>query len=73
MAISFGSEVKIASATLVAATSATPEHCDVRGTIWPEAGFAVKLPTTWNNRFYMAGNGGTAGTISLAAMDTGLA
>src|SRR5437667_6955657 len=67
MAISFGPEVKIESATL-----ATPELCDVRGTIWPENKFAVKLPTGWNNRFYMVGNGGTAGTISHSAMDAGL-
>ena len=52
---SFGSEVKIESATLVSATAQVPEHCDVRGAIWPEAKFAVKLPTNWNNRFYMVG------------------
>jgi hypothetical protein len=68
----FGTEVKIESATLVAAAAAMPEHCDVRGTIWPEAKFAVKLPAAWNHRFEMVGNGGTAGTISLASMDPGL-
>ena len=71
-AASFGSEVKIESATLVAAGDSAPEHCDVRGTIWPEAKFAIELPTAWTSRFYMVGNGGTAGTISLGAMDTGL-
>jgi hypothetical protein len=70
--VSFGSDVKIESAKLVAATAANPEHCDVRGTIWPEDQFAVKLPTVWNSRFYMVGNGGTAGTISLPAMEQGL-
>ena len=54
----FGAEVKIEAASLVAATSSAPEHCDVRGVILPEAKFAVKLPTTWNNRFYMVGGGG---------------
>ena len=49
-----------------------PEHCDVRGTTWPENQFAVKLPAAWNKRFYMVGNGGTAGVISLGAMDNGL-
>jgi Tannase and feruloyl esterase len=68
----FGSEVKIDSATLVAATANVPEHCDVRGTIWPEAKFAVKLPTNWNNRFYMVGGGGYAGQISHGPMNTGL-
>src|ERR1700691_2051758 len=60
----FGADVKIESAKLVAGTAALPEHCDVRGVIWPEARFAVKLPTNWNNRFQMDGNGGWAGTIS---------
>lgn len=66
---SFGDEVKIVSATLVPAKGNLPEHCDVRGVIWPEAGFAIKLPTAWNARFQMVGNGGTAGTISLGAVD----
>jgi hypothetical protein len=66
---SFGKEVKIQSAALVAAKGNMPEHCDVRGVIWPEAGFAIKLPAAWNLRFQMVGNGGTAGTISLGAMD----
>ncbi len=70
--MSFGSDVKIESAANVAATTKTPEHCDVRGTIWPEDKFAVALPSVWNNRFYMVGNGGTAGVISFGAMDTGL-
>ncbi len=59
---SFGAEVKIKSAALVAAKGNLPEHCDVRGVIAPEAGFAIKLPTEWNDRFEMVGNGGTAGT-----------
>jgi hypothetical protein len=67
MAISFGPEVKIESATM-----ATPELCDVRGTIWPENKFAVKLPTGWNSRFSMVGNSGPAGFISHGAMDAGL-
>src|SRR6266404_5955958 len=68
-AIPFGADVKVESAKLVTATASLPEHCDVRGVIWPEARFAVKLPAKWNNRFEMVGNGGWAGTISLAAVD----
>lgn len=66
---SFGKEVKMQSAALAPAKGDIPEHCDVRGVIWPEAGFAIKLPTVWNGRFQMVGNGGTAGTISLGALD----
>src|SRR6202045_897145 len=66
----FGPDVKIESAKLVAAPANLPEHCDVRGVIWPEAKFAVKLPVNWNNRFQMVGNGGWAGTISIADVDT---
>src|SRR5207302_10554937 len=71
-ATSFGPEVKIESAVMTPATAKVPEHCDVRGTIWPENKFAVKLPAAWNNRFQMVGNGGTAGVISLGPMDNGL-
>jgi len=66
---SYGDDVKIASAKLIPATDKLPEHCDVRGAIWPEAQFAIKLPTEWNERFEMVGNGGTAGTISMGAVD----
>ena len=66
---SFGDEVKIQSAALVSAKGNLPEHCDIRGSIWPEAGFAIKLPTVWNDRFEMVGNGGTAGTLSMGAVD----
>lgn len=66
------SAVTIQSATLAAAGTDLPEHCDVRGVIWPEARFAIKLPVEWNQRFQMVGNGGTAGVISFAAMDSAL-
>src|SRR5215813_1573798 len=72
VSISFGSDVKIESAKSVAAAANLPEHCDVRGVIWPEAKFAVKLPANWNNRFEMVGGGGYAGQISHGPMNTGL-
>jgi hypothetical protein len=68
----FGDQVTIDSATPVAATAKTPAHCDVRGVIWPEAHFAIKLPDAWNDRFQMVGNGGTAGVISLGPVDNAL-
>lgn len=69
---SFGKDVTIHSATPVAAKDNLPEHCAVRGVIWPEARFVIKLPAVWNDRFQMVGNGGTAGVLSLGAVDAGL-
>jgi hypothetical protein len=66
---SFGVDVKIESAKLIAEAANLPAHCEVRGVIWPEARFVVKLPTVWNERFQMVGNGGWAGSISTAAVD----
>jgi len=59
----FGEPVTGISATLHTATSTDPEHCEVLGNIWPEIGFQVRLSSTWNQRFYMTGCGGSAGTI----------
>jgi pimeloyl-ACP methyl ester carboxylesterase len=68
----FGDDVKITSARLIPAKGNLPEHCEIRGVIWPEAQFVIKLPTEWNERFQMPGNGGTAGTINLGALDGAL-
>ncbi len=40
---------------------AEPEMCVVRGVISPEVQYIVYLPTGWNGRFYMHGNGDYAG------------
>ena len=66
-------DVALTSATLVAASGTAPEYCDVRGTINGHIKFAVFLPTQWNQRFEMVGNGGKAGTISLSDMATAVA
>ena len=66
---SFGADVKIDSVKAVPAAANLPAHCEVRGVIWPEAKFVVKLPEQWNERFEMVGNGGWAGTITNAAVD----
>jgi pimeloyl-ACP methyl ester carboxylesterase len=68
----FGADVTIEAAKSIAAAAALPAHCEVRGVIWPEARFIAKLPTDWNERFQMVGNGGWAGVISIAAMDTAI-
>lgn len=56
-----GFEFTIESAVLMPAESGTPEFCRVLGMILPEIRFEVALPTAWNRRFLMTGNGGYAG------------
>jgi hypothetical protein len=56
-----GFEFTIESATTVPAKDGTPEFCRVMGQILPEIRFEVALPTSWNRRFLMTGNGGFAG------------
>ncbi|HOJ51775.1 MAG TPA: tannase/feruloyl esterase family alpha/beta hydrolase [Syntrophales bacterium] len=69
----FGRAVTIISAEVVPATAspATPEYCKIKGTMWPEIGFEIYLPTqTWNTRFQMTGCGGAAGSIPTSTMLT---
>ena len=56
-----GHDFSIVSATVVETTPEVPEHCRLFGVIPPEIRFNVNLPTGWNGRFYMHGNGGYAG------------
>ncbi len=57
--------IAISSARVVAAAGAVPEHCRIEGTLSPEAGssikFATNVPTNWNGRLLVLGNGGYAG------------
>ena len=57
-----GYDYSILSARLIAASDGVPEHCRVTGVIPADIRFAVNLPSAWNGRFYMHGNGGYAGT-----------
>ena len=56
-----GSDFTIESAVAVPAEGDTPEFCRVMGQILPEIRFEVALPSSWNRRFMMTGNGGYAG------------
>jgi hypothetical protein len=56
-----GGELTILSAEAVAWTAQAPAHCRVVGVIAPEIQFEVALPSAWNRRIYMRGNGGFAG------------
>ena len=55
-------EYTIISAKLIAADNNIPEHCRLSGLVQEEIRFEVNLPTEWNGRLYMYGNGGLAGT-----------
>lgn len=54
-------DFSIDTSTLVAAQGERPEHCHIVGQVAPEVRFHVSLPTKWNGRLYMFGNGGYAG------------
>ncbi|HEU0184773.1 MAG TPA: tannase/feruloyl esterase family alpha/beta hydrolase [Blastocatellia bacterium] len=56
-----GYEFSIETAAVVPASGDLPEYCHVTGQILPEVRFELSLPASWNNRFYMFGNGGFAG------------
>ena len=50
------------------ASEDTPEHCRLYGRILPDIRFAVYLPTEWNGRLSMRGNGGWAGSLPEGGM-----
>src|SRR3954469_11194286 len=56
-----GYAFSVSAAARVAASGETPELCRVTGLIAPEVRFELELPSAWNGRLYMFGNGGYAG------------
>lgn len=60
---------------------AVPDHCLIRGNIGKRIGidgqpyqisFELRMPTAWNKRFFMAGGGGSNGTLTPAYGKPGL-
>ena len=60
-------DLSVIGATVMRATADIPEHCRVSILIPPEINVEVNLPSTWNGRLYMFGNGGFAGEAFDAA------
>jgi feruloyl esterase len=56
-----GYDLSVYSAAIVPASAAAPEHCRVGLLAQPDINIEVNLPTQWNGRLYMFGNGGFAG------------
>ena len=56
-----GYDFSVYAAAVVPAASDTPEHCRVGVLVQPDVNIEVNLPSSWNGRLYMFGNGGYAG------------
>jgi hypothetical protein len=54
-------EFSVLSATTTPAAGSVPQFCRILGQILPEVRFELSLPSEWNGRLYMFGNGGYAG------------
>jgi feruloyl esterase len=54
-------DISVIAATVQPASANAPEHCRVSLMVPPEINIEVNLPTEWNGRLYMFGNGGWAG------------
>ncbi len=54
-------DIYVIGATVIPASANAPEHCRVSLMVPPEINIEVNLPTAWNGRLYMFGNGGWAG------------
>ena len=54
-------DLSVIGATLIPPAAGVPEHCRVSLMAQPELNIEVNLPSAWNGRLYMFGNGGWAG------------
>lgn len=66
------STLAVGSTALVAATADVPEYCLVVGNIDGVINFNVGLPTSWNGKLMMEGNGAFAGYIPYLDYDVSL-
>ncbi|HXK07367.1 MAG TPA: hypothetical protein VMS37_33535, partial [Verrucomicrobiae bacterium] len=62
-----GYEFSVYSARIVPVSDNAPEHCRAGLLVQPDINIEVNLPTLWNGRLYMFGNGGFAGESFEAA------
>jgi feruloyl esterase len=53
----------ITDAAVVPATASLPEYCRVKGNVDVTINFELRLPATWNGKFYHQGGGGFVGSI----------
>src|SRR5262249_48824838 len=51
-------DLTVISALNIPAAGEVPQHCRVSLMVQPSINIEVNLPTAWNGRFYMFGNGG---------------
>lgn len=56
-----GTPISILDATYVPATGSLPAFCKVDGYVAPNAGFELRLPASWNQKFFYAGCTGSCG------------
>ncbi len=68
----FNKPITLVSTAWVPAAGSTPEHCVVKGRVFPETDVQVKLPTDWNKRYFQNGGGGVNGTINTSQLNYNL-
>jgi feruloyl esterase len=56
-----GLDLSVIDAAIIPPAANVPEHCRVSLMAQPEINIEVNLPSAWNGRLYMFGNGGWAG------------
>lgn len=76
---SITSATDVAAGTLTVGGTSVPAHCLVSGAMYQRTGvngnyaigFEMRLPQSWNGRFFYQGNGGLDGSVSTAVGESG--